>query len=270
MKHIKCTASRVNVFKKNNSLLLIISYIIGFWNKGFKRSINTFFKTHLLYFPDVTFADFSASIKATCAFIHFCLVLAAFKVQHGWCHYLRMKVRMNAVKYWLKWNRGGEGVLLIYYLSFASNLMLPTLMLKGWESTQTKVWWGRAIEPKVSATNSCFDIAKHNPLVFWAILTNIKRQRSPTHWRWSLCICKFVSSCLLLILGVLQFFIQNKYSSAKKKRKKEILQKWASAPETCLRLCMVTAIVSTRGGNRCLHSAQHNKTGSLNHRLLWI
>lgn len=50
--------------------------------------------------------------------------------------------------------------------------MLPTLMLRGCEVGKwmrihsDQHWQGSAIEPKVSTTNSCFDIAKYNPLVF--------------------------------------------------------------------------------------------------------
>lgn len=48
----------------------------------------------------------------------------------------------------------------------------------GWESTRAEVQRGSAIEHKVSNANSCFDIAKHKPCVFWTILANISSHHS--------------------------------------------------------------------------------------------
>lgn len=68
-----------------------------------------------------------------CEFLHYCLMLAGFESKAWMAPLLSDESENERCKILTK-NKTGikkKSVLLIYYLSFTSNLMLPTLMLRG-------------------------------------------------------------------------------------------------------------------------------------------
>lgn len=93
-------------------------------------------------------------------------------------------------------------------------------------------------------------------------------------------VYKIASQCFYFSCGAhascTAFVSQNKYLSAKKKKKscRSERRPLKSAPGSVwsqlLSIIWFKALVQHEGENGCLHPAQHNKTSTWNHTFLWI